>query len=622
MLEQIEKPNDVKKLSFKELIALADEVRQRIIGVTSENGGHVASSLGATDLIIALLKIFSPTTDDIIFDVGHQAYAYKILTERNDRFETLRKLGGISGFPNTSESEYDAFTVGHASTSISAALGIALAKQHRKLPGMVIAVIGDGALTGGMAFEAINHAGHLHKNMIVVLNDNEMSISQNVGALQHYLTNVLVSKSYNAIKKQIWDITQSLPDRAKKSFTQSAQKIEESVMNIIVPNIFFEDLGFKYVGPINGHDIPRMCRIFNKVKDNMTGPVLVHLITQKGKGLDVAEQNQEKFHGIGPYNQTTGQIITNSEKNWSSIFGEKLVEIAKNDVNVVAITAAMSDGTGLNPFATQFPDRFFDVGIAEQHAVTLAAGMATKGLKPFVAIYSTFLQRAIDQIIHDVAIPKLPVVFAIDRAGIVGEDGATHQGVFDLSYLQFVPNLVIIAPATANELQDALEWADSYIDGPVAIRYPRGIAHTSTNNTGFTFPKAIALQQGEGIAISGVGHSLQTAEKLYNLIKEAYPHISPYLINPLFIKPYYTDLYNTIYSTCKLHIVIEENAQIGGFASRLALDYSLSPCRTVSFAVPDAFIEHGDVKTLRDMVGLSVEKIFKTIAPLLTQYTQ
>jgi len=618
MLEQIEKPNDIKKLSFKELVTLADEVRQRIIDVTSLNGGHVASSLGATDLIIALLKIFSPTTDDFIFDVGHQAYAYKILTERNDRFSTLRQLGGISGFPNTSESKYDAFMVGHASTSISAALGLTLAKQQQKIPGMVIAVIGDGALTGGMAFEAINHAGHLHKNMIVVLNDNEMSISQNVGALQHYLTNVLVSKSYNAIKKQIWDITQSLPDRARKSFTQSAQKIEESVMNIIVPNIFFEDLGFKYVGPIDGHDIPRMCRIFNKVKDNMTGPVLVHLITQKGKGLDIAEQNQEKFHGIGPYNQTTGQIVTNGKKTWSSIFGEKLVEIAKSDVNIVAITAAMSDGTGLNAFATQYPERFFDVGIAEQHAVTLAAGMATKCVKPFVAIYSTFLQRAVDQIIHDVAIPKLPVVFAIDRAGIVGEDGATHQGVFDLSYLQFIPNLVIIAPATAKELQNALEWAATYTEGPVAIRYPRGIAHTSSENSDFAFAKAITLQQGEGIAISGVGHSLQIAEKLYCLINESYPQSSPYLINPLFIKPYDKELYDTIYNTCKLHIVIEENAQIGGFASRLSLDYNLAPCRTLSFAIPDAFIEHGETETLREMIGLSAEKIFKAVKPPLT----
>jgi len=619
MLEQIEKPNDVKKLSFKELIALADEVRQRIISVTSENGGHVASSLGATDLIIALLKVFCPNTDDFIFDVGHQAYAYKILTERNEKFHTLRQLGGLSGFPNTSESEYDAFTVGHASTSISATLGIALAKQHQNLPGMVIAVIGDGALTGGMAFEAINHAGHLHKNMIVVLNDNEMSISQNVGALQHYLTNVLVSKSYNAIKKQIWDITQSLPDRARKSFTQSAQKIEESVMNIIVPNIFFEDLGFKYVGPIDGHDIPRMCRIFNKVKDNMTGPVLVHLITQKGKGLDVAEQNQEKFHGIGPYNQTTGQIISNNEKTWSRVFGEKLVEIAKSDDKIVAITAAMSDGTGLNAFATTFPDRFFDVGIAEQHAVTLAAGMATKGLKPFVAIYSTFLQRAIDQIIHDVSIPRLPVVFAIDRAGLVGEDGATHQGVFDLSYLQFIPNLTIIAPATATELEKALEWAGSYIDGPVAIRYPRGITHTSDDNKGFAFSKSIVLQQGEGIAISGVGHSLQIAKDLYNLLKAEYPNLSPYLINTLFIKPYDKDLYNTVYNSCTLHIVIEENAQIGCFASRLALDYNLSSCRTMSFAIPDAFIEHGDVEILRNIIGLSAEKIFKIVRQQLHQ---
>jgi len=614
MLETIKKPEDIKKLSFKELSILASEVRQRIIEVTSVNGGHVASSLGATDFIVALLKVFNPLREQIIFDVGHQSYAYKILTERNDNFDTLRKYQGISGFPNASESIYDSFTVGHASTSISVALGFTIASEILQSPGMAIAVIGDGALTGGMAFEAINHAGHLHKNMIVILNDNKMSISQNIGALQNYLTNVLVSKSYNAIKKQVWDISQSLPDKMRTSFISGAQKIEESVMNIIVPNIFFEDLGFKYIGPIDGHDIPRMCRIFNKVKDNMTGPVLIHLVTQKGRGLDVAEKNQEKFHGIGPYDQDTGQIESNGEATWSKIFGDELVEIAKDNANIVAITAAMTDGTGLNAFATEYPQRFYDVGIAEQHAVTFAAGMAAKGLKPFVAIYSTFLQRAVDQIIHDVALPKLPVVFAIDRAGIVGEDGATHQGVFDISYLQFIPNIAIIAPSDSDDLRHAMQWVADYTDGPVAIRYPRGIVHTYPDKPEgvgehFGYAQAHVWFTGSKIAISGVGHSFHIAHELYKMIKADHPHLSPYLINALFIKPYDHEVYDNVYATCDLHIVIEENATIGGFASKLMLDYNASECKTMPIGLPDAFIEHGEAGILRQMVGLTAESV-------------
>jgi len=394
------------------------------------------------------------------------------------------------------------------------------------------------------------------------------------------------------------------------------------VMNIIVPNIFFEDLGFKYIGPINGHDIPRMCRIFNKVKNNMTGPVLIHLITQKGRGLDVAEKNQEKFHGIGPYDQDTGQIETYSGVTWSKIFGDTLLKVATDNPNVIAITAAMTDGTGLKTFATEFPKRFFDVGIAEGHAVTFAAGMATKGLKPFVAIYSTFLQRAFDQIIHDVAIPKLPVVFAIDRAGLVGEDGATHQGVFDLSYLQLIPNLTIIAPTCAGDLQKSIAWAAEYNDGPVAIRYPRGIVQTCPDCPGHCqtppeYVKAKVWYTGNKIAITGVGHSFVTAYKLYNMMINKHPHLSPYLINPLFIKPFDQQIYDEIYSTCDLHIVIEENAQIGGFASVLMLHYNASKCQTRSFAVPDDFIEHGDVETLRKLIGLTPEQIYNSISDLL-----
>ena len=621
MLNSIKRPEDVKKLSFQELSTLATEVRQRIIEVTSVNGGHVAPSLGATDFIIAMLKVFNPLHDQIVFDVGHQAYAYKILTGRNDRFDTLRTYGGISGFNNIFESEYDAFTVGHSSTSISAALGINIAKKLNNDKGTSIAVIGDGALTGGMAFEALNHAGHLQKNMIVILNDNEMSISPNVGALQHYLTNVLVSKSYNTIKKQVWDLSQSLPDKVRKTFIYGAQKIEESLMNIIVPNIFFEDLGFKYVGPVDGHDIPRLCRIFTKIKDNMVGPVLIHVITQKGKGLSFAETNSCKFHGVGPYNQKTGKTNSGGELNWSQIFGNKLIQMAEINKNIVAVTAAMADGTGLCEFSEKFKDRFFDVGIAEQHAVTVSAGMASKGLKPFVAIYSTFLQRALDQVIHDVALQKLPVVFCIDRAGLVGEDGATHQGVFDLSFLQFVPDLCIIAPASDNDLDSALEWAQNYMDGPVAIRYPRGIAHHYDKNKNvLNFGKADIWHHGQEIAITGVGHSFKTAKELYELIIEDYPSLSPYLINPLFIKPYDKNIYDKISENCKLHIIIEENAKIGGFASRLCLDYSLTDCKTIAFGITDNFIEHGNTELLRDLISLSTEKIYQKVKPIIDKY--
>lgn len=611
MLEKIKRPEDVKKLSFHELVLLAEEVRHRIIEVTSVNGGHVAPSLGAVDFTIALLKVFNPLNDRIVYDVGHQAYAFKILTGRNDRFDTLRTYGGISGFNNIFESEYDAFTVGHSSTSISATLGIKVAKDILNENGIPIAVIGDGALTGGMAFEALNHAGHLQKKMIVILNDNEMSISPNVGALQHYLTNVLVSKSYNTIKKQVYDLSQSLPDKVRKTFIYGAQKIEESFMNIIVPNILFEDLGFKYIGPVNGHDIPRLCRIFNKVKENMEGPVLVHVITQKGKGLSFAENNSAKFHGIGPYNKLSGKTTKGKDISWSEVFGLKLTELAEKNKKIVAVTAAMTDGTGLTDFNKKFPERLYDVGIAEQHAITFSAGMAIKGIKPYVAIYSTFLQRALDQVIHDVALPKLPVVICADRAGLVGEDGATHQGVFDLSFLQLVPNLCITAPASAFDLESILDWTESYNDSPVIIRYPRGVANIYEHKqSNLKFAKADVWHKGKDIAIVGVGHMFETAKELYDRIKDDYKNISPYLVNPRFIKPYDKELFDEISKNCKYMIVIEENAEIGGFASTLSLNYANSETKIINFGIPDKFIEHGKTELLRDINGISTEKIY------------
>jgi 1-deoxy-D-xylulose-5-phosphate synthase len=393
-------------------------------------------------------------------------------------------------------------------------------------------------------------------------------------------------------------------------------------MNIIVPNILFEDLGFKYVGPIDGHDIPRLCRIFKKIKENMEGPVLLHLVTKKGKGSQFAESKPSKYHGVGPYDYETGVTPAQNEKSWSEVFGDRLVELAEKNDKIVAVTAAMGDGTGLQSFEKKFPDKFFDVGIAEQHAVTFSAGMAIKGLRPFVAIYSSFLQRAVDQIIHDVALQKLPVVFCIDRAGLVGEDGATHHGVFDLSYLQFIPNLTIISPANIKDMEDALEWSLTHIDGPIAIRYPRGIASTCEHPHTFEYAKANVLSVGTKIAITGVGTSLQIAKKLHNLMSvtsdapaDTYSH--HYLINPVFIKPYDTKLYDKIYKTCKYHIVIEENAQIGGFASRLMTDYALSKCKTLSYAVPDKFVTHGETEMLRETIDLTAEKIYEKVKDII-----
>ncbi|MCD8481026.1 MAG: 1-deoxy-D-xylulose-5-phosphate synthase [Candidatus Cloacimonetes bacterium] len=476
-LERIDKPTMVAKLNNEELAQLAAEVRQRIIDVVAKTVATSRPVWGTVDLTLALLSVFDPIKDRVVWDVGHQSYAWKILTERNARFSTLRQYGGISGFTNRDESPYDAFSTGHSSTSISAALGIAAARDLRRESFHSIAVIGDGALTGGMSFEALNHSGHLQPDkFIVILNDNAMSISKNVGGLQKYMARMYASKSYNALKKQVWDLSSSLPSSVRRRFIYGAQKLEESMMNILVPNIIFEDLGFKYVGPIDGHDIPHLISILKRVKNFMVGPVLIHVVTQKGKGYSPAEEDASGFHGVGPFDNESGKTACSGKLSYSDVFGQSLCELAGKHKEIVAITAAMSAGTGLSSFEKMYPERLFDVGIAEQHAVTLAAGMATKGIKPFVAIYSSFMQRALDQVIHDVAMPKLPVVFCIDRAGLVGEDGATHQGTFDISFLQFIPNLVILAPSCAEELQAMLVWAASYYDGPVAIRYPRGTA--------------------------------------------------------------------------------------------------------------------------------------------------
>ncbi len=614
MLKEIDKIEKIKKLNIAELEILAQEVRERIIDVTSQNGGHVAPSLGATDLVIALLKVFTPPEDAIVWDVGHQSYAYKILTGRNDDFDTLRQYHGISGFNNISESKYDAFGVGHSSTSISAALGIACGKQLNQEAGHSIAIIGDGALTGGMSFEALNHSGHLAKDkLLVILNDNNMSISKNVGALQKYLTNMLVSRSYNALKKQVWDFSGTLPRSIRSRFIRGAQKMEESMMNILVPNIIFEDLGFKYVGPVDGHNIPRLIRVLNKVKYNMVGPVLLHIVTKKGKGFSIAENNSSKFHGLGPYNATSGETESKKLKNWSSSFGEKLISLAQDNKKIVAITAAMADGTGLTQFEKKYPSRFFDVGIAEQHAITFAGGLSTKGIKPFVAIYSTFIQRAYDQIIHDIALQKLPIVICLDRAGLVGEDGATHHGAFDISFLLPIPNLVMLSPAYELEFQEMLTFASEYKDGPIIIRYPRGTINSDDNNhKAFELGKFSLVEAGKKVAILSVGHALELAYQVREKLQKD-DNISAEIINIRTVKPLDYNYLDSLQDKFDLLVTIEHNSIVNGVGQLISNYLSSSSTSVLNIGYPDSFVAHGNVNLLYQEIGLTPEIIKEKI---------
>lgn len=615
LLEKITEPSKLKGLSISELRALATEVRRRIIEVTAENGGHIAPSLGATDLAIALLYVFNPLQDRIVWDVGHQSYAYKILTGRNQEFSTLRQYKGLSGFNKISESKYDAFGVGHSSTSISAALGITIGKQHLKEAGLAVAVIGDGAITGGMAFEGLNHSGHLNKNMIVILNDNNMSISPNVGALQTYFANFLVSRSYNKLKSKIWDVLQNMPtpDNYKKRAIHFAQRFEGNIIGTLSPNIIFEDMGFKYAGPIDGHNLAQLIKTFRRARDNMEGPVLLHVVTQKGKGYEPAEVNATKFHGLGPFKAKTGECLSKSGETFSRVMGKTLARLAEKNSRIVAITAAMKDGTGLTEFADKYPDRFYDVGIAEQHAVTFAAGIATRKMKPVVAIYSTFFQRAYDQLIHDVALQKLPVVFCLDRAGLVGEDGATHHGSFDLSYLQVVPNLVILSPSSNSELEKMLEYACEYEAGPVIIRYPRGTAPEEIDyDKPLVRGKSMLAKDGERLALIGSGNFFCKAHKLSVMIEEKYG-FKPVLVDLRFIKPLDIELMKELEKKVETVITLEDNALQGGIGMTIKSFFCNSRVQVHSYGLPDSFVTHGKVELLRQELGLQVDQIFRDL---------
>ncbi|MBI2140369.1 1-deoxy-D-xylulose-5-phosphate synthase [Candidatus Woesearchaeota archaeon] len=610
-LDMIEGPKDIKVLSMEQLRLLAKEIRAKILGTVAKNGGHLASPLGAVELTLALHYVFNAPADKIIFDVGNQGYAHKLITGRAKRFHSLRQYKGISGFLKREESEYDVFNAGHSSTSIGAGLGIAKARDLLRQRYKVISVIGDGAMTAGMAFEALNQAGDLKTDLIVILNDNSFSISPNVGALKHYLNKLVTHPGYKAKRQKILSFLSHFGANAAKK----AAKIEESLHAISGPGLLFRELGFRYFGPIDGHNIEKMIRLFNNIKD-MRVPILMHVRTQKGRGFNLAENNAEKYHGAKPFDLATGEAFKPSvhqHMTYTEAFSNALVKLAKDDARIVAITAAMAPGTGLDKFQKEFPERFFDVGIAEQHAVTFAGGLAVGGLKPVVAIYSTFLQRAYDQIIHDVCLMNLPVVFAIDRAGLVGEDGATHHGVFDISYLRAIPNLTIMSPANENEVGKMLATALDN-DGPVALRYPR----STGMGVGVENPlepvavaKAEVLREGKDVLIIGFGPIVNTA--LEAAIELAEKKISCCIVNARFAKPLDEETLISLAKKCKKVLTVEENSVKGGFGSavlELLRENNLNIPVTM-LGIPDKFVDHGSQKELYKMIGLDKGGIVK-----------
>jgi len=608
-LEKINSPADLKNIERERLPVLAEEIRRFIVDTVAQTGGHLAASLGAVDLIIALHYVFDASRDKIVFDVGHQAYAHKIITGRRKQFGTLRTFAGISGFPNPAESPYDAFATGHSSTAISAALGMAVARDLKGDDYNVIAVVGDGSLTGGMAFEGLQNAGYLNKKLLVILNDNEMFISHRVGAVAGYLTRLLTLGSLQKLEKKVEKFFRRL-----HFWGASLLRIAKRVRVLLFPGMLFEELGFVYLGPVDGHNILEMIEVLDKIK-TIAAPVLLHVITKKGKGFLPAENNPIKFHGIGRFRtQVEDEIISqkiSSEPTYTDYFSQVLIDLAHKDERIVAITAAMPQGTGLDKFAELFPERFFDVGIAEQHALTFAAGLASSGYRPVCAIYSTFLQRGFDQLIHDIALQNLRVVLAIDRAGIVGEDGATHQGAFDISYLRLIPNLVVMAPADENELKDMLYTAFQ-LNQPVAIRYPRGAASGVGLASGYEkIPVAQSriVSAGQDITIIALGTMVSVARTVAEILGR--DGISAQIINLRFAKPFPEDL--TIVG--KLVVTIEENTFIGGIgeAVNTFLIKNFSGLKVLNISLPDSFIPHGSVSRLKEYLELTPEKIAQKI---------
>ena len=604
MLERIQKENDIKKLNPQELEELAGEIREFLVEKVSKTGGHIASNLGVVELTMAMHLVFSLPEDKMIWDVGHQSYTHKLLTGRKEGFDDLRKYGGMSGFPKRKESNCDAFDTGHSSTSISAGLGYVEARDLKGEDYHVISVIGDGSLTGGMAYEALNNAAHLKTNFIIVLNDNHMSISENVGGMSKYLANLRTADIYTGLKKGVTNTLKKVPV-VGEPMIEKIRKTKSSIKQLVVPGMFFEDMGITYLGPVPGHNLPLLCKAFREAQ-KVEGAVLLHVLTKKGKGYEPAEEAPDKFHGIGPFDIASGEVKAKKEKDsCTDVFGKVMCAEAAKNPDVVAITAAMADGTGLAQFRRRFPKRFFDVGIAEGHAVTFAAGLAAGGMKPVFAVYSSFLQRGYDQIIHDVALQKLPVVFAIDRAGLVGSDGETHQGIFDLSYMSSIPNMVVMSPKHKWELADMLRFAIDY-DGPIALRYPRGSAYTGYEEyrSPIELGKSEWIYKEKDIAIFSVGHMFEEAEKVWKNLKEAGYSCS--LVNARFVKPLDTEMIETLSENHRLIAVIEENVQTGGCGEHV-LEYVSRrrlPMHVLPLALPDDYVEHGSVDVLRHETGI------------------
>ncbi len=623
ILNNIKSPDNLKGLSFAELDTLACEVRDYMIETVSHTGGHLASSLGAVETTIALYKVYDPPADKIIWDVGHQAYSHKILTGRKNAFKTLRQYKGISGFLKPDESRYDAFGAGHTSTSISAAMGFAKARDLQGKKHKVVAVIGDASFANGMSFEAINHIGHEKTDILIVMIDNEMSISPTVGALSGYLNKIITGKGYNEAQDWFKSFVEKLPQPIGAPFANVLKHIAEGIKGMISPGALFEELGFRYFGPINaGHNIKELVDTFSKLK-NIKGPKIVHVITKKGKGYLPAEKNPTLFHGVGPFDRITGEAAKSTGANpYSKVFSESLVKLARHDKKIIAIVAAMIEGTNLSKFRQLYPSRFFDVGIAEEHAVTFAAGLAKEGFKPFVAIYSTFIQRAVDQIIHDVAIHRLPVVFALDRAGLVGEDGPTHHGVFDIVFMKMIPGMVVMAPSNDREMQRMMAAAAIYKDGPVTIRFPRGSAAVSKDLIRFTpvrIGKAKLVKSGTDVSVICLGTTLENALKAAEKL-ERENKISIEIIDARFAKPLdKAAIIKTAKKTKKV-ITVEEGAIEGGFGQsvmRVISAAGLEKVKTKILGIPDKFIEHGSMSQLKRDCGIDDKGIERAILDML-----
>ena len=623
LLDSINSPQDFKHFSVAQLEQLAEEIRELLIHTVAANGGHLAPNLGVVELTLALHKMYNSPKDKFIWDVGHQAYVHKILTGRRADFPTLRTVNGISGFPKRSESQHDAFGAGHSSTSISSALGIALARDISGEKYNVVAIIGDGSLTGGEAYEALNHAGHLGVNFTVILNDNEMSIAKNVGAISEYLAKMRTAPTYSKVKRDIDFLLRSIP-AIGEHVAKTVDRLKGSLKYLLVPGILFEELGFTYFGPIDGHNIPSTLDVLDKTK-SIKGPVLIHMVTHKGKGYLPAETNPDKFHGVGPFCVETGEIkkSNNAPPSYTQVFGDALVKLAERNTDIVAITAAMPDGTGLKNFSIKFPNRFFDVGIAEQHAVTMAAGLATQGKRPVIAIYSTFMQRAYDQILHDVCLQNLPVIFMLDRAGIVGEDGATHHGVFDYSFLRHIPNIVVMAPKDENELQNMLYTATE-LNAPVAIRYPRGSGvgvELQSEYTKLEIGKAEILSLGKDVALLAAGAMVDPCKKAAALLAEK--GIAASVVNSRFIKPLDAQMLRQMARDTGVIVTVEDNVITGGFGSAV-LEYinsqNLNWVKVLRLGLPDKFIEHGSRSYLLNKYSLNAQGIADSIETFIRQF--